>query len=41
MAKNHIERSGLKDLRQLGNVAVFDGDLVAYSGIHDSPFRQR
>jgi hypothetical protein len=40
MAKNDIERWGLKNLRQPGNVVAFDRDFVTYSSFRDSPFRQ-
>src|SRR5258706_226556 len=40
MAKNDIERSRLKNVRQLGGVTAFNRDLVTYSGFDDRPFRQ-
>jgi hypothetical protein len=40
MAKNDIERSRLKNVRQLGGVTAFNRDLVTYSGFDHRPFRQ-
>ena len=40
MAKNDVERSRLKNVRQLRGIAVLDRDPVTNSGFDNRPFRK-